>query len=347
MFRVGIVGASSLAGKELSEELDDSSLGASEFVLLDEEDAAGQITSAANEVSFIQRLEKSSFQRLDFAFFSGPPEVTRKYWQNARRASASIIDMSYALEMERDVLVRGPWVTELLDMTSEKKTHGPNLNTPAIVPAHPAALMLALAAGKLRTKFNLSRVAATVMEPASQYGREAMDELHQQTVNLLSFQSLPRDQYDAQVSFNLLPSLGEAAKVKLAETEARIRRHYDMLADGVLPHLALQLIQAPVFHGYAASAFVELETPATLGQVEEAMAGDHVDIVSTESDPPSNLSAAGQREMMVQVRKEPDTEQAGSGFWLWLVIDNLKFAAMNAIACATELRQLRPQGKVQ
>jgi hypothetical protein len=49
-----------------------------------------------------------------------------------------------------------------------------------------------------------------------------MDELHQQTVSLLSFQSLPREQYDAQVAFNLLPSLGDAAKVKLAATKQRI-----------------------------------------------------------------------------------------------------------------------------
>ena len=52
-----------------------------------------------------------------------------------------------------------------------------------------------------------------MMEPASEYGRAAMDELHQQTVNLLSFQTLPREQYDTQVAFNLLPELGEGAKV--------------------------------------------------------------------------------------------------------------------------------------
>ena len=75
-----------------------------------------------------------------------------------------------------------------------------------------------------------------------------MDELHQQTVNLLSFQSLPREQYDAQVAFNLLPELGEAAKVKLGAAEQRIRRHYTGLSDGQLPALALQMVphtQAP------------------------------------------------------------------------------------------------------
>ena len=61
-YRIGIVGASSLVGKELSEELGASSLAASDFVLLDEEDAAGQLTAAADEVAFIQRLEASIFR---------------------------------------------------------------------------------------------------------------------------------------------------------------------------------------------------------------------------------------------------------------------------------------------
>lgn len=213
-YRIGIVGASSLAGKELSDELGASPLAVSDIVLLDVEDAAGQVTAAADEVSFIQRLESSSFDRMDFVFFAGGAAVTKEHWQAARRAGASIVDLTYALEAEKDVLVRAPWVTEVL--VGEKIPHNlPDLNTPGVVAGHPVAIMLALAAGRLQAKLALKSVAATVMEPASEYGRAAMDELHQQTVNLLSFQTLPREQYDAQVSFNLLPELGEAAKVKL------------------------------------------------------------------------------------------------------------------------------------
>src|SRR5271156_5733979 len=97
-YRIGIVGASSLAGKELSEELATSLLAASDFVLLDVEDAAGQVTAAADEVSFIQRLETSSFDRMDFVFFAGEAAGTKKYWLEARRAGASIIDLTYALD---------------------------------------------------------------------------------------------------------------------------------------------------------------------------------------------------------------------------------------------------------
>jgi aspartate-semialdehyde dehydrogenase len=344
-YRIGIVGASSLAGKELSEELGASSLAASDFVLLDEVEAAGQLTAAADEVSFIQRLEASSFERMDFVFFAGGTAVTKRHWQQARQAGASIVDLTYALEEQKDVLVLAPWVAEVL---GGKTPHNlPDLNTPAVVVAHPVAVMLALVARKLQAKLALTSVAATVMEPASEYGREAMDELHQQTVNLLSFQTLPREQYDAQVSFNLLPELGEAARVKLGVTEQRIRRHYADLSDGRLPGLALQIVQAPVFHGYVLSMLVELGKAATVGEVEAALAGDHIDLVSAASDPPSNLSAAGQEDIMVRVRKDSGVGEEGTRFWIWLAADNLKLMALNAIACATELGRLRPLGKVQ
>ncbi len=348
LFRTGIVGASSLAGKEVSDQLGDSSLGASDFVLLDEEEAAGQVVAAAEEVSFIQQLDASSFERMDFVFFSGGPAVTKKYWQAARSAGASIIDMTYALETEKDVLIRGPWVAETLAAIKSSSGREPDLKTPAVVPAHPVALMLSLIAGRLQAKLPLTSIAASVMEPASEYGRDAMDELHQQTVNLLSFQTLPREQYDAQVAFNLLPSLGEAAKIKLTQTEERIRHHYAELANGILPELALQLVQAPVFHGYAISVLVELGASATAEQVEAALAGEHADVLSDESDPPSNLSAAGQGDIMVRVKRESaEKGEQGTRFWLWLAADNLRLAALNAIACAAELRRLRPQGKVQ
>jgi aspartate-semialdehyde dehydrogenase len=344
-YRIGIVGASSLAGKELSDELATSPLAASDLVLLDVEDAAGQVTAAADEVSFIQRLETSSFEKMDFVVFAGEAAVTKKYWQDARRAGASIVDLTYALEGEKDVLVRAPWVAEIAGEKVSPKL--PDLKTPAVVAAHPVAVMLALVAGRLQAKLTLANVAATVMEPASEYGRTAMDELHQQTVNLLSFQTLPREQYDAQVAFNLLPELGEAAKVKLAVTEQRIRQHYAGLSDGQLPVLALQMVQAPVFHGYVLSLLGELGKPATVGEFEAALSGDHIDLVSGESDPPSNLSAAGQEDIMVRVRKDAGEDGKGTRFWIWLAADNLKLAALNAIACASELRRLRPLGKVQ
>ena len=135
--------------------------------------------------------------------------------------------------------------------------------------------------------------------PASEFGRAAMDELHQQTVNLLSFQGLPRAIYDAQAAYNLLSGLGESATVNLAAVEARIRRHYAALAGRRLPALALQAVHAPVFHGHTFSIAIELERPVEISALEEALSGDRMDLVLEDTDSPSNLAATGQNDVLV------------------------------------------------
>ncbi len=348
-YKIAIVGASSLRGKELNDALSDSPFGAADFLLMDDEAALGQLESVGDEVTFIQRIEPSSFANVDFAFFAGSQEVTRKHWQSAHKAGASIIDMSYALESEPKVLVRAPWVQ---DETREEVNGGggepaPDLQTPAVVPAHPAAVALALLLLRAKSVAGVRFASATVLEPASEYGRASMDELHQQTVSLLSFQSLPKEMYDAQVAFNLLPALGESAKVHLGASEARVRRHFALLSAGHLPDAGIQLLHAPVFHGYGISLALEFDEPVSLEHLEAALNGEHVDVVLGDSDPPSNLSSAGQDDILVRARTADGSELATRRFWVWAALDNLKLAATNALACAQELRRLRPHGKVQ
>jgi aspartate-semialdehyde dehydrogenase len=174
-----------------------------------------------------------------------------------------------------------------------------------------------------------------------------MDELHQQTVSLLSFQSLPRERYDTQVAFNLVRSWGEAAKVplKVEEIEDRIVAHYSAIAAAGAPELVLQVVHAPVFHGYGVSVLVELETAATEAEVESAVVGKHVE-VRAGAEAPNNIDVAGQDELLVSVQAAK-RDGAGRQFKLWVAGDNLRLAAANAVACAVELLQLRPSGEVQ
>src|SRR5579862_1790390 len=96
VYRIGIVGAASLAGRELNDALQLSELAASELVLLeDDESAAGQMTAAGDEAAFIQGVDAESFERLDFVFFTGDAARTKQHWQQARRMGASIVDMTY------------------------------------------------------------------------------------------------------------------------------------------------------------------------------------------------------------------------------------------------------------
>ena len=341
MYKIAIAGASTLLGRELKEALSESPLAAANFVLLDEEEAQGQLDQVGDEVTIVRAIDADSFEKADFTFFAGTEALTRKHWRTALRAGSTVLDLSGALDQETGVLVRAPW------LGSEASTV--DLFTPAVVPAHPAALALAMVLERLQQAAPVRFAAATVLEPASAFGRAAMDELHQQTVSLLSFQGLPRAVYDAQAAYNLLSGLGESATINLVAEEARIRRHYEALGQGRWPTLALQVIHAPVFHGHTFSIVVTLERAVDIVALEEALGGEHVDLVMEDTDSPSNLAATGQNDVLVRLRPEKDgrnPNQTGR-LWVWAASDNLRLHAQNAVECALDLRRLRPAGTVQ
>jgi aspartate-semialdehyde dehydrogenase len=341
LFKIAIAGASSLLGRELKDALSDSALAAANFALLDEEDAQGQLDQVGDEVTFIQAISAEAFHRADFTFFCGSENLTQRYWRQALSAGSTVLDLSGALDQEPGVLMRAPWLGS--------QEAAVDLFTPAVVPAHPAVIVLALLLGRLQEAAPVRLAAATVLVPASEFGRAAMDELHQQTVSLLSFQSLPRAVYDAQAAYNLLGGLGESATVNLAAVESRIRRQYRAVTAGRGPELALQVLHAPVFHGHTFSIAVELERPLEAVALEEALSGDHVDLVLGDTDAPSNLAATGQNDILVRIRPEHFSRASSSAsrLWLWAATDNLRMSAQNAVQCALDLRRLRPQGTVQ
>jgi aspartate-semialdehyde dehydrogenase len=340
VYKIAIAGASSLLGRELKDALTDSPLAAANFALLDEEDTQGQLDQVGDEVTFIQKIGEDAFERADFTFFCGSEDLTRRYWRQALRAGSSVLDLNGALDQETGVLVRAPW----LGMAESAA----DLFTPAVVPAHPGAMVLALLMERLQAAVTVRSAAVTLLAPASEFGKGAMDELHQQTVNLLSFQSLPRAEYDAQAAYNMLCGMGESAKVDLNAVAARVRRHYAALTGNRGPALALQVIHAPVFHGHTFSIALELERPLEIAALEEGLGGDHVDLVMEDTDSPSNLAATGQNDVLVRLRAEAEASgRAAARFWLWAASDNLRLGAQNAVECAMDLRQIRPQGTVQ
>ncbi len=346
MYKIAIAGASTLVGRELKEALSESPLASARFTLLDQEEAQGQLDQVGDEVTFIQPIAPDAFERIDFTFFCGAEALTRQHWRQALRAGSTVLDLSGALDQEAGVVVRAPWL-DSEGLGSEAAAV--DLFTPAVVPAHPAALALGLVLERIQRAAPVRAAFATLLQPASEFGRAALDELHQQTISLLNFQGIPRALYDAQAAYNLLSGLGEAAKVSLGAVEARVRRQYAALSAGRWPALALQVVHAPVFHGHTFSIAIELERPVEIAALEEALSGGRVDLVLENTDSPSNLAATGQNEVLVRMRPEGQAHNSSlvSRLWLWAASDNLRLQAQNAVECALDLRRLRPQGTVQ
>jgi aspartate-semialdehyde dehydrogenase len=337
-WKIAIVGAASLRGKELNEALADSAFSSARIALLDEEAEVGRLEASGDEATVIQRVDRDSFEDVDLAFFTGAPEVTRKHWQEALSAGANVIDLSNALEGEAGVVVCASWL-------AHEAADRPSLSTRAVIPTHAVSLALALIMSRLEQVGQVRSASATVLEPASEYGGAAIDELHQQTVSLLNFQSLPKDVYDEQVAFNVVPSFGDSQTV--GQSEARIRRHYAQIRTARMADLAIQVVHVPVFHGVGLSVALDFDQPLTRDRLESALAGEHIELIGEDVDPPNNISSAGQADVLVRVRTQDGADQPTNRFWLWASFDNLKLSSLNAVACAMELRRLRPKGKVQ
>jgi len=339
MFRVAIVGAATLKGRELKDVLSDRNFPAQGIRLLDDDESLGQLEAVGEEPTFIQSVLPEHLENVDFTFFASEENFTRNTWKMAREAGSDIIDLSYALESEKGVLLRSPWV--------ERELNQPPRVDFAVTPvtiAHPAAVVLALLMLRVSKAGRIVHAVATGFEPASEHGKRGMDELHEQTVNLLSFQQLPKAVFDSQVAFNLLNRYGERSVPSLESVESRVQRHFRSLVGDRLAVPSLMLLQAPIFHGHAFSLYVELEKPSRVEELTAALSGEHVDVLLGGEELPSNVNAAGQEQIQVFVRPDP---QNARGIWIWAASDNLRIAALTAVECAESMIAARPRGTVQ
>jgi aspartate-semialdehyde dehydrogenase len=337
LYRIAIVGAASLMGKELAEVLRDRNFPAADIRLLDDDESLGRLEAVGDEMSFIQSVRVEQFERVDFAFFASDVHSTRTSWRAARDLGNTIVDLSDALEDEPGASVRSPWIER-----QEAQPVAPQLQPGPVVVAHPAATTLALLALRAKKAGKVERMIATVLEPASEYGQKGMDELHEQTVNLLSFQDLPKKVFDAQIAFNLLARYGPRSSHSLDSMGQRILRHYRRVAPGAVEP-ALTVLQAPVFHGHAFSIYLEFDKPVTAKELSDALGGEHV-VVAEGDDTPNNVSAAGQGDVVLTVRADASRK---NGAWIWAVVDNLRVAALSALECAETMTSSRPRGQIQ
>jgi len=146
--------------------------------------------------------------------------------------------------------------------------------------------------------------------------------------------------FDAQLGFSLLARYGEEAPRPLEQVELTIERHLatllEMPGDGAgAPMPSLRLIQAPVFHGYSFSIWVEFEESPAVDALENALENDVIDVRSGEAEPPNNVGQAGQGG--ISIGAIAGDRNHASACWFWVVADNLRLAAENAVAVARRL----------
>ncbi|MGA7238246.1 MAG: Asd/ArgC dimerization domain-containing protein [Bryobacteraceae bacterium] len=331
--RVALIGSDSLLGREVRDLAANAEPMLPLRLIAEEEDQEGALTRLGDEPAVVEALNEDALADARAVFLAGSAASSRKALELAGEApDFAIIDLTFAAEERPDARLRAP-------MLEPPEALDPDAAAVHVI-AHPAAIALALFMRRLHAHDPIRRSVIQIFAPASEHGKAAVEELQQQTVRLLSFKPLPQAVFDTQSSFAMLAKYGTEAPVTLEEIELRIERHLATLlaleGDGEgAPMPSLRVAQAPVFHGYSFSAWVEFEGNPGIEAIESGLAFEAVEVFSEEFDPPNNVGQAGQSGIAVGAispdRNDPEA------VWFWMAVDNVRLAAENAVMVARQL----------
>jgi aspartate-semialdehyde dehydrogenase len=336
-----LIGSESLLGREVRDIAATSSTALGLHLIAATGEQPGKLTLVGDEPAIVEGLDADSLAGARAVFLAGSAESSRQALELLDgQPGAVVIDLTGAAEEHADARLRAPLVESPASEAEEDAEDDAAGPLAVYVVAHPAAIALALFLRRLQAHDPIRRSVIQVFAPASEHGTPGVEELQQQTISLFSFKPLPRAIFDAQLSFNLLARYGEEAPSALEDSELRIEHHLATLlglpgeGEGA-PMPSLRLVQAPVFHGYSFSAWVEFDGNPGVEALESGLAAAFIEVRGGEFEPPTNVGHAGQGGIAVGAialdRNNPEA------CWFWLVADNLRLTAENAVAIARQL----------
>jgi aspartate-semialdehyde dehydrogenase len=306
---IAIVHPMNLLGKELRETLERlPGVGGDIRLLSNREDEIGTLTEVAGAAAMVTRYEPEKLQGVSTAFLCGPLEDSRPVLAEIPPETTAVLLSLDATAGDGQAVVAG---------VNDEAAAGHRV----LLSPHPGVVLLAHLLGALKD-LKVEEAVATLIQPASMRDDAGLEELFEQTRQIVAMtRRSPTPVFGAQLSFNLLP-VPLPADPLTGQLQA------------VLPGmpLALQILQGGVFHSVSASLYARCAGSPTLQAIRKALA-DHPHLEA--ADRPKHLgpidAAASDKVIYGNVRKD----EAGGGFWLWAVMDNLtRGGALNALEIA-------------
>lgn len=316
-YRLGIVNPLTLVGNEIKTILRERAFPFAKVALLDASGkAAGALTDVDDEPAVVASVEQEGLDDLDLVFFCGPAESNREWIARHDSDDFIAIDLSQPTTSdEGKPVIAGINLEEVIG------------DQDVLVSPHPVAIPIALILHQIATLSTIESCTATVVQPASEFEQEGVEELAAQTISVLNIHSVPKTVFDRQLAFNLYP----AAEHNEEFIVSQIRGITDPRTE-----VALLVTQGTIFHGHTFSLFVKTREELDTVQIESALKLNPA-IVFPEGDQQfGTIDAAGKDEVLVaEVRRDPTVSR---GFWVWAVCDNLRrSSALNAVLIAEKV----------
>lgn len=333
LYNVAVVGATGLVGNEMVSILEERRFPVRELRLFASGRSAGTTLSYMDKDIKVETLAKDSFAGIDIALFSAGADVSLEFSPLAAKAGAVVIDNSSAFRM----------VDEVPLVVPEVNPHAISAHNGIIANPNCSTIQMVVALRPIHERVRIKRIVVTTFQSVSGTGKEAMDELMDETKALLSFKDVKPRVYPYQIAFNCLPHIDQFLDSGYTKEEMKMVNETRKIMEDDSIMVTATTVRVPIFHCHSESVNIETEMKIFPNEVRAILS--EAPGVILYDDPKRNIyplpiDVSGRDEVYVgRIREDESIE---NGVNMWIVADNVrKGAALNAVQIAEELIKRR------
>jgi aspartate-semialdehyde dehydrogenase len=326
-YKVAVIGATGNVGHEMLNILDEREFPADEVFAVASRRSMGVEVSFGDQRLKCRDLEQFDFRGIDFALMSAGSAVSKEWAPRIGESGCVVIDNSSCWRYDPDVPLIVPEVNAdaVTGFTKKNIIANPNCST--------AQLVVALK--PLHDRAKIKRVVVATYQSVSGAGKEAMDELWDQTKGIFATTPLEPKKFTKQIAFNVIPHIDVFLDDGSTKEEWKMSAETKKILDPKIKVTAT-CVRVPVFVGHSEAVNVEFEEPITAAEAQNVLREAPGVVVIDQREPGGYITpveCVGDYATFVSRIREDQTLDSGLSFWV--VSDNLrKGAALNTVQIA-------------
>jgi len=326
-YRIAIVGATGNVGREMLDILDERGFPADEVVALASRRSQGTEVSFGERTLKVGTLDNHDFSKTDIALMSAGGDVSREWSPKIAATGCVVIDNSSAWRYDADVPLIVPEVNADAIVGFKKRNiiANPNCST--------AQLVVALK--PLHDHAKIKRIVVATYQSVSGAGKEAMDELFDQTRAVFVADPVEAKKFPKRIAFNVIPQIDVFMDDGSTKEEWKVVAETKKIIDKSIK-VSCTAVRVPVFVGHSEAVNIEFENEISADEARAILREAPGCLVIDKREPGGYMtpfeSAGEDATYISRIREDPTVE---NGLNIWVVSDNLrKGAALNTIQIA-------------
>jgi len=330
-YKVAVVGATGNVGREILRILDERDFPAREVVALASRNSEGkEVSFGDRKILKSQVLDDYDFKGTDIALFSPGSAVSKIHAPRAAAAGCVVIDNTSQFRMDKDIPLIVPEVNPeaLAGFRKRNIIANPNCST----------MQMVVALKPLHDAAGITRVVVSTYQSVSGAGKDAMDELYDQTKALYVHDHKEPKKFTKRIAFNVIPHIDVFMDDGSTKEEWKMVQETKKILDPNI-EVSATCVRVPVFVGHSESVNIEFEDPITAEEAREILEeSPGVVVVDTRANGGYSTPVESAGEDAVFVSRIREDHSRPNCLNMWIVSDNLrKGAALNAVQIAEEL----------